>query len=78
MGGKSTRLYEVIHIKGKPYREQGKIGTKESFVLAYNVRVCRIDRWLSIVVLQQYRIRLMVRLAWLLPIASLYGDLLAY
>ena len=62
--GKSARLYEVIHMRGKPYREQDKIGTKELFVLAINVRVCRIDKWLSIVVaIQQYRIRLIVYLA---------------
>jgi hypothetical protein len=42
--GKSARLCKAIRIRGKPYREQDKIGTEELFVLAINVRVCRIDK----------------------------------
>jgi len=44
-GGKSTRLYRVIYIVGKPYREQGK--TACLVIRSVCMRVCRIDRWLS-------------------------------
>ena len=30
--GKSARLYVVIYMMGKPYLEQGKVGTCRSFV----------------------------------------------
>lgn len=51
--GKSVRLYVVIHMRGKPYQKQDKeVCVGYSFRL--NIRVCRIDKWLSVYGIAHY------------------------
>ena len=45
--GKSARYYAVMRIMGKPTLEQDKIGTCDG-LFRLNVRVCRLDKWLSV------------------------------
>lgn len=64
MCGKSAQVYVAIHVQGKPYREQGKIGMY-SRLFWLNMRVCRLDTWLPTVKVFNFytdRIRLIVLL----------------
>ena len=46
MCGKSAQAIAVMLLQGKPHLEQDKAGNWP--FVAYNFRVCRIDKWLPL------------------------------